>query len=611
VEVSGVGCGNARETWRLSLEGPRLSWTVEQTWLAETAVADAFAPGLFFSAHAKWGIATVFQFWDRNAVGDGFYGLENAFNGTATTRASRKTGATPGAWAVAKLLSHARPNGDLRATASHHLKKGEALNVMSLMAHTPWCEPRGRRLMRAGDTVSLALTLEPEPAETGVRLAVDLSGPLRADAGVNRRFFDTHANCAMLADTQEWRFGNEPSGYVAQFCSYMYSQVAGLGVPAGPTGPDAMDPGRVLAEQVGRNARHLIEKGGAERGYQGDTSLDILPSFLASFRDLLLLDGDRAWAAAHWEGAKRATSLIAAQMEAGGGMISTPRDNGNDYWDWISRNGRIGFVNVLAAIGLRAQADAARWLGDEAEARRASALAESLQAAYNAGFWSEERGFYADWIDLGGEPHFFLYAGPQLLAITAGLVPAARAERVVDAIDRRRRELGPPWESCFSLQTNFFDAESHSMMFRDYKSDVTRFGQTMNGGCLVSWNFYWIGALVRTGRVAKAVEAWQGVVRRFEATSLVEGCNYWDFSGRPSRTAWHDSELISYEPFLSDQGLVSLALPRWLLGIEAGFDGISVAPALPADAYPATVRLMHLGRERTIDIPDATRRWIT
>ena len=607
IEVAGIEYGRVRELWRLRLDGPKLVWEIEQTWLADVEVADAFAPGFFFSAHAKWGEATVFQFWDRDTGQDGFYSLEKSFDATVTTAASRSTRAAAGGWGVAKLLSHGRPHPDWRVTVSHHLKKGEVLNFMSLLAQSPWCEPRSARVMRKGEAVVLSISLEPAAAETGARLSVDLSGPLAQDGAANRRFFDTHVNCGILADTHDWRFGNSPSGYVAQFCSFMYSQLAGFGVPGAALGPDVMDPGRVLAEQMRRTALNLIAQGTAGGGYQSDTSLDILPSFLASFRDLLLLTGDRALAEPLWAGARQATAIISRQMEEGGGMIAAARDNGNDYWDWISRNGRIGSVNVLAAVGLRAQAEAARWMGDGEEARRAAALADTIQAGYNDEFWSEKHGFYADWIDRETQPHFFLYAGPQLQAITAGLVPVERARSVVEAIFRRRRELGSDWENCFSIQTNLYDAEAYSMMLREHKSDVTRFGQTMNGGCLVSWNFYWVGALVKAGRIDEAIEAWQRVVHRFAATSLVEGCNYWDFSGKPSRTAWQDYELISYEPFLADQGLTSLALPRWLLGITPAFDGISVSPVLPADAYPAKVKLMHLGQERTIEIQSQTQ----
>jgi hypothetical protein len=98
------------------------------------------------------------------------------------------------------------------------------------------------------------------------------------------------------------------------------------------------------------------------------------------------------------------------------------------------------------------------------------------------------------------------------------------------------------------------------------------------------------------------VEVWRSLLERFAATSLLEGSNYWNFSGQPSRTLTPGQEVASAEPFLADQGLIAAALPRWLLGISPGFDGITVEPVLPASAYPATARVLHLGRERTIEI---------
>jgi hypothetical protein len=49
--------------------------------------------------------------------------------------------------------------------------------------------------------------------------------------------------------------------------------------------------------------------------------------------------------------------------------------------------------------------------------------------------------------------------------------------------------------------------------------------------------------------------------------------------------------------------LVSCALPRWLLGIELTFGGVTAKPVLPASALPATVRITHLGREQLLEIP--------
>ena len=294
-------------------------------------------------------------------------------------------------------------------------------------------------------------------------------------------------------------------------------------------------------------------------------------------------------------------------------MISATRDEGNDYWDWISRNGHIGYVNILAWMALRAAVEVATWLGHADEVPAIAAQADAVREKYDRDFWSEERGYYADWIDLQGVPRFYLYAPPQLMAIVAGMVPADRARRIVDAVLARRHELGSAWENCFSIQTNLYDAEEFSFMRRTFGADVTRFGETMNGGCLASWNYHWIGALVKVGRVDEALAAWQKFLARFAATALVEGSNYWDFAGQPSRTvvpvmipkAFPVYEPIAAEPFLADQGLVACALPRWLLGLDLTLSGVTAHPVLPEGAYPATVRLRYLGEERAFEFTRA------
>ncbi len=435
--------GGVREIWRLKLDGAKFEWIIEQTWLAETELADAFMPGLFFAAQPLWGEATVFQLWDRDTAQDAFYGLDKICPPDSSTAISRSVSVAAGTWGVAKLLSHALPGGDLRAGVSHHLKKGEVLNCMSLLAEPPWCEPAGPCRRRAGDAITATMTLEPVATATGATLAVEVSGPLRKDSAVNRRFFDTHVNCGIIADTHDWRFGNEPSGYVAVFCYYMYSEMVKFGVRRNGLGPDCLDPHGVLGLQVERLAAHTAEFGTVGKSYQGSTSLDLLPAFLLATRDWLVLSGDREAGRRLLAGARRAGREIEALLAQGDGMISTARDHANDYWDWVLRDGRIGFVNILTWRGLKALAEMAHWLGEESDAIRALALAERLGTQFNAEFWSEEHGAYADWIDAKGRPHYFLYAGPQLQAITAGLVPPARARRIDETIFRRRKELGP------------------------------------------------------------------------------------------------------------------------------------------------------------------------
>jgi hypothetical protein len=614
VAIDGIAYGEAQESWTLRLDGTKLEWTVRQAWRSETVLVDAFVPGLFFSAQAIWGEATVFQLWERGMAKDAYYGSGTILGPECQTPTTRHTRAAAGGWAIAKLLSHAGPNGDWRVTTAHHLKKGEITNFASMLAQSPWCDAAGPRTMRAGETVETTLTLEPVADETGVALDVRLNGPLQGEAAINRRFFDGYANCGLMADTHDWRIGNSPSGYVATLCRHMHAEMLKFGVPRGPLGPDSTDLQRVLIGEVIGMADHLVRDDTVGPGYQSTTSLDLFTSYLLCMRDVLLLTGDRELGERLWRGARRALVQLNRQIAEGRGMIFTTRDEGNDYWDWISRNGHIGYVNVLAWMALRAAAEVAQWLGHSAEIPALDAQAEVVREKYDRDFWNEERGYYADWIDTEGVPRFYLYGPPQFMAICAGMVPADRARRIVDAVIARRRELGPAWEACFSIQTNLYDAEEFSFMYRRFGANVTRFGETMNGGCLASWNYQWIGALVKVGRVDEAVLAWRKFLARVGQTSLVEGSNYWDYAGQPSRTVVESVmipkefpcyEPIAAEPFLADQGLVACALPRWLLGIELTLAGVVVKPVLPANAYPAKVSLQHLGQERVLEILSA------
>ncbi len=612
VEMGGIRYGAVEERWQLRLAGPKLTWTIRQEWQRETVVADAFAPGLFFSAQTPWGEPTVFMLWERGMTKDAFYGSGSILGPECQTLTTRHTRTTAGGWAIAKLLSRAGPNGDWRVTTSHHLKKGEIQNFSSVLAQSPWCDAAGPRTMRAGEVIEATLTLELVTAETGVALDVNLRGPLQGESAVNRRFFDTYANCGLMADTHDWRIGNSPSGYVALLCRHMHAEMLKFGVKREPLGPDSTDLQRVLIDEVIRMAGHLVQDDTVGPGYQSTTSLDLFTSYLLCMRDVLLLTGDRELGERLWRGARRALVRLNRQIADGRGMIFTTREEGNDYWDWISRNGHIGYVNVLAWMALRASVEVAEWLGHESEIPALAAQAEVVREKYDRDFWSEERGFYADWVDVEGVPRFYLYGPPQFMAICAGMVPAHRARRVVDAVIARRKELGPAWENCWSIQTNLYDAEEFSFMKRKFNADVTRFGETMNGGCLASWNYQWIGALVKVGREDVALAEWRKFMARVAQTSLVEGSNYWDFQGEPSRTVVEEVmipkefpsyDLIAAEPFLADQGLVACALPRWLLGIELTFAGVTAKPVLPASALPATVRIRHLGQDRVLEIP--------
>src|SRR6185503_18695770 len=101
----------------------------------------------------------------------------------------------------------------------------------------------------------------------------------------------------------------------------------------------------------------------------------------------------------------------------------------------------IGYVNVLAWMALRATEEVAQWLGHKDEIPAIAAQADVVREKYDRDFSSEERGYYADWVDVEGVPRFYLYGPPQFMAICAGMISPDRARRVVDAVLARRKEL--------------------------------------------------------------------------------------------------------------------------------------------------------------------------
>jgi hypothetical protein len=143
------------------------------------------------------------------------------------------------------------------------------------------------------------------------------------------------------------------------------------------------------------------------------------------------------------------------------------------------------------------------------------------------------------------------------------------------------------------MPTNLCDASDLMPRFPPPANGVVEFGHTMNGGSLLSWAYFEIGALVTLDRVDEAWTRARAVFNRFESTALLEGCNYWDYRGRPGRAR--------LEPFLSDVGLVASVLPRWFMGVSPQLNRIDLDPALPTPG-PCGLRFKHLGTPVEINI---------
>jgi hypothetical protein len=594
--LTGIVYGGKRETWHLALADgvPELTWRIDEEWTAATEITDCRTPVFWFAQRDDWGEPFHFQFLRRDMTHTDPYDNAVATLVSGGSHVSRAVVDEPGGWVVAK--TYARVDADLRLTASDRLQRAAVLNWWSFLGQTRLAADGTPLRVESGSrhTTTFSLRLQ-DPRATGTVL--DLAPAGRGSAAA-RRLFGTHVNCAMVASTRDGFLGNEPDGYHATMVSWMYSRALLFASDAGPVSPraawSALD---LMRAQLVNIAGATTAEGLVTSGYAAATALDTAPSFALSLADYATVTGDRAFAAGLLDPVRRALTAALGAADATGGLLSVPDigpgtagdvqpDHVIDYWDWLRRTGPVAYPNLLFHEALERHAELERWTGDPDRADTFTAAAATLRRRILDTFWDEANGCLAE---SAGANH--LYTAVQYLAVTSGLLDAARAERVMDAIDRRLAELPT---GAVATPTNLYDASAMMPPFTPPADEVVAFGHTMNGGSLLSWAYFEIGALVRTGRLRQAGERLDAVFDRFDATALIEGVNYWDRRGRPDRAR--------LEPFLSDVGLVATAVPRWFLGVRPALDRLDLDPC-----HTGGVRLRHLGRPVAVRIDAWTR----
>jgi hypothetical protein len=112
-------------------------------------------------------------------------------------------------------------------------------------------------------------------------------------------------------------------------------------------------------------------------------------------------------------------------------------------WSSVSVDGKSSVLNALWARGLADFAELAEWLGDGGRARWARALHARLAEAFEL-FWDPARALYVDHV-LAGERRPETSQHAQAAPLAAGLLPAARAARVVEVLLDRSRHVHATW----------------------------------------------------------------------------------------------------------------------------------------------------------------------
>ena len=324
---------------------------------------------------------------------------------------------------------------------------------------------------------------------------------------------------------------NNASSDPVSFTVFEYSDLA-LHTPPLADGLTCLDLVRMTLERYMAGA-----KGYGQIGYACDpsdadliawktpwTSLDTLPSLLISACNYVNGSHDLKWARAHYQ------KLVAWGREMfnadhdGNGLIEYPgtgnfgdrpkRDRRpSNWWDTINFGHEDAFANALAYHAATLFADLAGQLKHDSDAKFFSEKAAKLRAAYAPTLLDPTTGVLAGWKSADGQLHDYWFPFVQGAAITFGLLDNATANRVMDRLLAKMREVGytnftiglpgnlvPIKKGDYVLENN--PPESTGEPRRDDGSDGFQFYE--NGGATGCWAYYTVKALYRLGRVADA-----------------------------------------------------------------------------------------------------------
>ena len=254
------------------------------------------------------------------------------------------------------------------------------------------------------------------------------------------------------------------------------------------------------------------------------TSLDTLPSFLISACNYVEGSRDLDWARANFDKlAGWGREMFAADKD-GNGLIEYP-GTGNfgdrpetnrrpaNWWDCINFGHEDAFSNALAYRGATMFADLARELKHDENAKFFAEKAAKLRAAYAPTLLNPATGVIAGWKSADGQLHDYWFTYVQGMAITFGLLDDPTANRVMDRLLERMREVGYA-NFSIGLPGNLVPVKKGDYVFENHAPEATGeprlddgsdgFQFYENGGATGCWAYYTVKALYQLGRVEDA-----------------------------------------------------------------------------------------------------------
>ena len=210
---------------------------------------------------------------------------------------------------------------------------------------------------------------------------------------------------------------------------------------------------RYLGGMQGYGQRGYRSEGPERDNYPHD-SLDTYPSLVWAAAAYVETTKDSAWLHKNYTGIKAWADRILSDDRDGDGLIESPLSGNagswtprvtlrpSNWWDTVGFGHKDAYSNAIAFRALVGMAGLARTAGRAGEAERYAQAAQRIKAAFPKTFYNPATGVLAGWKSADGKLHDYYFTFVAGLAATMGLVPDDMANRVMDRMFAKMREVG-------------------------------------------------------------------------------------------------------------------------------------------------------------------------
>ena len=495
----------------------------------------------------------------------------------------------PGATAPLPCLLHATDYGSLLLESS----KGAYLIGESLRSQTQWnASISGHASPRSDGLVVL------QPGETRFEITARVESILPVE-GLTK----TDPRLASLPrhwlNTFQYRpdLGILANNIVSDNCVFCIHQFADAAVYT-PTLPGGIEPIRVVRESLGR---YFAGAPGYGVGWE-DIEMDTYPSLLIAAWDVIRVTGDRVLLRKWLPHLERIASAMDKQDRNGNGLPESVRTGvsgevhcpTSNWWDQINFGHEDAYGCALAYRALGCLADLEKLSGNSDKASAIKRQADRIKAAYVRNFLNPDTGVLAGWRDSEGKLHDYYFTFVNGIAIAYGLVPDDLANKIVDRIEAKMRQVG---YTRFDLglpgplvviPKNDYGIGALGSPQRDDGTDTWQVFE--HGGATACFASYYIQALYKLGRRAEADRILWPMMKgyaegRFQ-NGVGKGGEWTRWNGSPS----------GYEGMLADAYSTQTVLFTGYYGIGLGPQGFYLESWSPLKGKRAPLGLKYMGR---------------